>query len=83
MKPQENNAEYVQLGTERFQIFSSMTMDGKPYFSLSSMGGMVQVSISIIGDDAIKQLKELRNGINGSIKYLNDMKGKINDEAQK
>ena len=83
MKPQENNAEYVQIGTERFQIFSSQTMDGKPYFSLSSIGGTVQVSISMIGDDTTKQLKELRNAINGSIKYFNDAKGKINDETQK
>jgi hypothetical protein len=89
MKPDENFAEYVDLGTQRLQIFAMRSYEHKPIWSIRNMGGNVEVSIKSIDADAVQQLKNMRKAIDGAIKFLNDKpkeiddaKGNINDESQ-
>jgi len=88
MKPDENFAEYVDLGTQRLQIFA-MRSDGKSIWSISNMSGNIDISIKSMDADALQQLKNIRKAIDGAIKFMNDKpkdidvaKGKNNDESQ-
>lgn len=64
-------------------VFAMQHQDGNNAWIISSTDHSVQIQLSGNGANAVAELKELRKGIDGAIKYFNDKQEKTNDESKK
>lgn len=76
-------SEFVNVEGSSVQVFA-MRLDGdKLVWSISSTTGGVGATIGDSSEQAVKSLKQLKQQINGAIKFFNDKQKEINDETQK
>lgn len=77
----ENYSEFATVAGTNVQVFAMRFEDGKQVWSIGSDSGCVGVRIGDTTEESIKSLKELRNAINGAIKFMNVKQEKTNDET--
>lgn len=79
----EPYSDHMTIGDTRMMVFAMQHEDGKNAWIISSTDHAVQIQLSGTGENAMSELKQLRKGIDGAIKFFNDKKGKNDDAAQK
>mgnify|MGYP001600986584 CR=1 len=81
MKPDEPYSHHLTVGDSNMMVFAMQHQDGNNAWVISSTDHSVQIQLTGGGANAVTELKELRKGIDGAIKFFNDRKAKSNDES--